>query len=86
MLYTCKLSLCYINKAQRFKQKYASLGVFGFGGLEWRNGMELWNDREPVSALISMVSPAHNSRLKSQSYCKPCKQQLGHPNNMGVHA
>ena len=38
--------------------------------------MEWWNDRGPVSALISMVSHAHNSRLKSQSYCKPCKQQL----------
>ena len=38
--------------------------------------MEWWNDRGPVSALISMVSHAHNSRLKSQSYCKPREQQL----------
>ena len=51
--------------------------------VEWNGTVEYNNyDREPVSALISMVSHAHNSWLKSQLYCKPCKQ-LGHPNNMG---
>ena len=47
------------------------------GGMDWTgmvewNGMERWNDRGPVSH-------AHNSRLKSQSYCKLCKQHSGHP-------
>ena len=59
----------------------------------WNDGMERWNgldrnggmhDRGPVSALISMVSHVHNSRLKSQSYCKSCKQHSGHP-SMGGH-
>ena len=44
-------------------------------GLEWWNGME-WNG--------GMIEHAHNSRLKFQSYCKPCKQHSGHPSTGGA--
>ena len=40
------------------------------GGMDW-TGMVGWNGGK--------IEHTHNSRIKSQSYCKPCKQRSGHP-------
>ena len=61
--------------------------MFGFSGLERWNGtlewtgMERWNGMEWNG---EMIEHAHNSRLKSQLYYKPCKQHSGHPSTGGA--
>ena len=49
-------------------------GTVEWTGLEWWNGME-WNG--------GMIEYARDSRLKSQSYCKPYKHHSGHPSTGG---
>ena len=77
------VSCLYATLHKDLKGNIYSLGCLD--SVDWNDGTVhgIIYDREPVSALISMVSHVHNSRLKSLSYCKPCKQQLGHPNMGG---
>ena len=47
------------------------------GGMDW-TGMVEWNGWNG-----GMIEYAHDSRLKSPSYCKPCKRYSGHPSTGG---